>query len=65
MSSISFSLEGANLDKEGAQSSITGLADELAENNRFTEVKLLTTDLRTNTPGLLPTHYPGGGRKNM
>src|SRR5882757_1876770 len=50
-----FSLEGANLDKEGAQSSMTGLADELLKNNRFTEVKLLTTDLRTNTPGLLPT----------
>jgi hypothetical protein len=50
-----FSLESANLDKEGAQSSIQGLTDELLKNNRFNEVKLLTTDLRTNTPGLLAT----------
>ncbi|MBS1600370.1 MAG: tetratricopeptide repeat protein [Bacteroidetes bacterium] len=50
-----FSLEGANLDKDGAQASITGLTDELLKNNRFTEVKTLKTDLRTNTPGLFPT----------
>lgn len=50
-----FSLEGANLDKDGAQASITGLTDELLKNDRFNEVKSLKTDLRTNTPGLFPT----------
>lgn len=48
-----FSLEGMNLDKEGAQASITGLADELVKNNRFTQVSALNNiDLRTNTPDL-------------
>lgn len=50
-----FSLEGVNLDKEGAQASMTGLSDELMKNNRFTEIKLLnTTDLKTTTPGAFP-----------
>ena len=50
-----FSLEGANLDKEGAQASITGLSEELTKNNRFSEIKLLnTTNLTTNTPGSFP-----------
>src|SRR5882724_4363344 len=39
-----FSLESPNLDRDGAQSSITGLTDELLKNNRFTEVKSLKTD---------------------
>ncbi|NLR67926.1 hypothetical protein HGH92_26715 [Chitinophaga varians] len=48
-----FSLEGAQLDKEGAQSSVGGLADELRKNNRFNEVKALgELDLTTNAPGL-------------
>lgn len=51
-----FSMEGANLDKEGSISGINGLADELVKNNRFTDVKLLTNvNLSTNTPGLFPT----------
>lgn len=50
-----FSLEGPNLDKEGARASITGLSDELMKNNRFTEVKPIdNTDLRTPVPGMLP-----------
>ena len=50
-----FSMEGVNLDKEGAQASMSGLANELMKNNRFTEVKLLNaTNLRTNTPGMFP-----------
>ncbi len=50
-----FSLEGVNLDKEGAQASMTGLSDELMKNNRFTEIKLLnTTDLTTTSPGTFP-----------
>ena len=50
-----FSLEGANLDKDGAHESINGLTNELMKNNRFAEVKpLATVDLRTNTPGMFP-----------
>ncbi|MBC9909695.1 DUF6340 family protein [Chitinophaga varians] len=48
-----FSLEGAQLDKEGAKSSVSGLADELRKNNRFGDVKELgELDLTTNAPGL-------------
>ncbi len=50
-----FTMEGANLDKEGSFAGISGLADELIKNNRFTEVKLLSdANLSTNTPGLFP-----------
>lgn len=35
-------LEGANLDKEGAAESIKGLTEELMNNQRFTEVKPVT-----------------------
>jgi hypothetical protein len=50
------SLEGANLDKEGAWESIAGLTDELALNARFTEVKKLSDiDFRTPKTGLFPT----------
>lgn len=47
------SLEGSNLDKEGAAESIRGLADELMNNQRFTEIKSLDSiDFRTPaTPG--------------
>jgi hypothetical protein len=45
------SLEGANLDKEGADASIIGLADELVKNDRFTEVKVLD-DIDFRTPKL-------------
>ena len=49
------SLEGANLDKEGAQATIAGLSDELRKNNRFDNVTLLAnTDLTTDAPGLFP-----------
>ncbi len=42
------SLEGKNLDKEGAAESIKGLCDELMNNNRFTEIKSLAEiDFRT------------------
>jgi hypothetical protein len=46
------SLEGANLDKDGAQESIKGLSDELLNNRRFTEVKTLN-DIDFRTPKLL------------
>ncbi len=49
------SLEGANLDEIGAQESIKGLADELLNNNRFSEVKTLNDiDFRTPKLGLFP-----------
>lgn len=48
-----FSLEGVQLDREGAQSSVSGLTDELLKNNRFNDVKALgELDLTTNAPGL-------------
>ncbi len=48
-------LEGVKLDKEAAQQTISGLADELKKNNRFDEVKELSnTDLTTNVPGSFP-----------
>jgi hypothetical protein len=43
------SLEGVNLDKDGAMESIRGLSDELMNNTRFTEVKTLSDiDFRTS-----------------
>lgn len=50
-----FSLESVNLDREGALSSMNGLADELDKNNRFTDVKLIDIDLRTPAPGMFPS----------
>jgi tetratricopeptide (TPR) repeat protein len=45
-------LEGANLDKEGAQASIMGLTDELMKNDRFTKATPLTNiDIRSVVPG--------------
>jgi hypothetical protein len=46
-------LEEVDLDKDGAEQSIRGLSDELLNNNRFTEVKLLSDiDFRTHKTGL-------------
>lgn len=45
------SLEGANLDKEGAAASVTGLIDELSANDRFSEVILIPT-AKAKAPGL-------------
>jgi hypothetical protein len=50
-----FSLEGADLDRDGAWESIGGLSEELRTNNRFTEVKLLNDiDFRASRIGILP-----------
>ncbi len=46
------SLEGENLDKDGAKAGIDGLTTELQKNARFTEVK----DLK-----LVPVNAPGSG----
>jgi hypothetical protein len=45
------SLEGVDLDKDGAQESIKGLSEELLNNNRFTEIKTLN-DIDFRTPNL-------------
>ncbi len=49
------SLEGINLDKDGAMESIRGLSDELLNNSRFDKVKTLT-DIDLRTPAL--TGFP-------
>ncbi len=49
------SLEGADLDKDGAMESIRGLAEELRMNDRFAEVRLLDEiDFRASRIGILP-----------
>ncbi len=51
-----FSLEGVNLDKDGAMESIRGLSDELLQNTRFNEVKTLNNvDFRTSALSDFPT----------
>lgn len=49
------SLEGVDLDKDGAEQAIKGLAAELNNNARFVEVKLLSDiDFRTPKLGIFP-----------
>jgi hypothetical protein len=49
------SLEGADLDKIGAEQCILGLSDELKNNNRFTDVRTMSDyDFRTPKLGLFP-----------
>jgi len=49
------SLEGADLDRDGAWESIGGLADELLNNQRFNEVKPLNNiNFKASRIGLLP-----------
>ncbi len=49
------SLEGADLDRDGAWESIAGLTEELKANDRFTEVKMLNDiDFRASRIGILP-----------
>jgi len=49
------SLEGADLDRDGAWESIAGLNEELKDNDRFTEVKMLNDiDFRSSRIGILP-----------
>lgn len=50
-----FTLEGINLDKDGAEQAINGLSDELLNNNRFSTVKKLSDiDFRTPKLGIFP-----------
>jgi len=48
-------LEGADLDRDGALESIKGLREELIRNQRFTEVKIIDdTEFKASRIGLLP-----------
>ncbi len=48
-------LEGVNLDKDGAEQAIKGLSAELLNNGRFNEIKTLTDiDFRTPSLGIFP-----------
>ncbi len=48
-------LQGSKLDKDAAEETIIGLADELKKNNRFDEIKMVTnSDLTTDVPGMFP-----------
>ncbi|MDQ1296906.1 MAG: hypothetical protein QG611_885 [Bacteroidota bacterium] len=50
-----FTLEGVDLDKDGAEQAINGLSDELLNNNRFSEIKnLKDIDFRTPRLGIFP-----------
>ncbi|HEX5025825.1 MAG TPA: DUF6340 family protein [Agriterribacter sp.] len=50
------SLEGRDLDEEGAKSSIDGLENELVKNKRFAEVKTLgNAKLVSTVPGVFPS----------
>jgi hypothetical protein len=49
------SIEGDSLDIRAAQAGVTGLADELIKNNRFSNVTVFNSiDLRSNVPGQFP-----------
>ncbi len=49
------SLEGSDLDKIGAQESVAGLSEELGNNDRFDEVRILNDiDFRASRIGILP-----------
>jgi hypothetical protein len=51
-----FTLEGVDLDRDGAFEAMKGLSDELVNNNRFAEVKALTDiDFRTSALESFPT----------
>jgi hypothetical protein len=54
------SLEGADLDRDGAWESIAGLAEELKNNERFTDVRMLNNiDFRASRIGILPPPLSG------
>jgi hypothetical protein len=49
------SLEGVDLDRDGAEQAIKGLSEELRNNARFDEVKIITeTEFRTPKLGIFP-----------
>lgn len=49
------SAEGKNMDRDGADKSVIGLFDELVDNNRFSEVKVIdSVDVRSPGSGVFP-----------
>lgn len=46
-----FSAEGKNMDKDGAHAAVMGLFDELTNNNRFSEIKIIDS-ANVKSPGL-------------
>lgn len=49
------SAEGKNLDKDGAQTAVTGLFDELKKDNRFDELKMVyNPDIKSPGQGIFP-----------
>ncbi len=53
------SLEGKNLDKEGAEAAIRGLADELTRGERFDKVEIITAiDSQRKGLGVFPAALP-------
>lgn len=53
------SIEGKNLDKDGANASVLALLNELSKNDRFKEVKLLDkVDVRSPGLGVFPAALP-------
>ena len=53
------SIEGKNLDKDGAKESVTGAFDELKSFNKFTEVKIIQdTSIKSPGMGVLPAALP-------
>jgi len=53
------SLEGPDIEREGARSAIDGLTAQLQKNDRFTQVKFLDqVDIRTFGAGVFPASIP-------
>lgn len=53
------SLEGLNLDKEGAEAAVTGLSDELSRDNRFEAIRIIEEgDAQKKGLGVFPAALP-------
>lgn len=49
------SVEGKNMDKDGAETTVTGLFDELKNNQRFDELKIIeNSDIKSPGQGIFP-----------
>lgn len=54
-----FSVEGKNLDKNGALETVTGLLDELTKTQRFDRIKIVNKlDLKNPGSGIFPASLP-------
>lgn len=53
------SLEGLNLDREGAEAAVTGLSDELSRDNRFEAIEIIAEgDAQRKGLGVFPAALP-------